>query len=98
MIVKLVENFANYKSYTVRSATDDYRYWVVTAWHTDSRATDHIKGDLCILEYVNGWAGPVKQRGERPASSLERAWLATLIDVYDYNNVARGVTVLNNSN
>lgn len=87
MLVELVEDFANYKSYTVRTATEDYGspYWVVTAWHTDSRTTQHIKGSLCILEYVDGWNGPIKQRGERPATSLERAWLSTLFEVYDYD-------------
>lgn len=84
MFVELCEDFANYKAYIISLEEGDYQYWVVAAWHTDSKVTDHNKGDLTVMEFVKGWDGPVKQRGERPATSLERAWLGTLIEIYDY--------------
>ena len=85
MFVEPLEESPNYRSYVVTVEELDDHHWVVATWFTDSRVTDHIKGDLTITEWRAGWDGPVKLRGERPATSLERAWLRSLIEVSSYD-------------
>lgn len=99
MFVDLCEDMANYKAYYVAVNEEDPQYWVVASWFKDSKVTDHNEGDLFITEWEVRWDRHVKVRGERKATSLERAWLETLIEVYDYRSPVRtGVTLLNSNN
>lgn len=77
------------KSYVLESEESqdldyDFTYWVVTAWFEDSKVTDHISGDLMIQEWRRLWDREEPRGRERRASSLERAWLSTLIEVPGY--------------
>lgn len=62
--------------------------WDVVAWRENAKVTSHIKGDLMVKEFQRSWDGvTVPVRGERPATSLERQWLSTLIEIFDYDGI-----------
>lgn len=78
----------DFREFSVFEEDEDSEfYWLVSTWWTDSKVQGFYAGDVYITKYRVEWDGRDTQIGAQwPASSLERAWLAELIELPTYSS------------